>query len=149
MANYRVIVDGHEYVVEIADLRRRPIVATVDGEVFEVIVEPQGAAGVSLAVPAATAIRPSAAPVEVPRPASMPGEPAVSGAITAPLPGTIVALSVSSGDRIDVGQELCVLEAMKMNNPIRSLRSGVVTEVSVSVGQQVPHGQTLMLIAEG
>lgn len=147
MANYRVIVDGHEYVVEIADLQRRPIVVTVEGENFEVVVEPHVAAGASLTVPASTAVRPNTAPVEAPRPA--PGGPAVGGAITAPLPGTIVALSVRSGDHIDVGQELCVLEAMKMNNPIRSTRSGVVTEVSVSVGQQVQHGQTLMLIAEG
>ena len=149
MACYRVSVDGHEYIVEIVDLQRRPIVATVEGETFEVTVEPQGIADTSPAAPVVTALRPSVAPVEALRAAPVTSASAAGGAVTAPLPGTIVAVSVMSGDRVDMGQELCVLEAMKMNNPIRSTRSGVITEVSISVGQQVQHGQTLMLIAEG
>ena len=145
MPSYRVAIDGRDYVVEIPDLVRRPILATVDGETFQVEVESQGAAPtvVSAAAPFAAALQP-----EVGR--AMPTTPpsASGGAVTAPLPGTIVTVSVAVGDRVEPGQELCVLEAMKMNNPIRSTRSGVVTKVLVSVGQQVQHGNPLMLIAE-
>ena len=145
MPSYRVTVDGRDYVVEIPDLVRRPILATVDGETFQVEVESQGAAPavMSAAAPLAAAPQP-----EVRRATPMTPPSTSGGAVTAPLPGTIVTVSVAVGDRVQPGQELCVLEAMKMNNPIRSTRSGVVTEVLISVGQQVQHGNPLMLIAE-
>ncbi len=144
MPSYRVAVDGRDYVVEISDLARRPILAIVDGETFQVEVESQGAAPavVSSVAPLAAAAQPEVRRVTPTAPA-----PTSGGAVTAPLPGTIVTVSVAVGDRVQPGQELCVLEAMKMNNPIRSTRSGVVTEVLVSVGQQVQHGNPLMLIA--
>ena len=46
------------------------------------------------------------------------------------------------------GQELCVLEAMKMNNPIRATQAGLVKEILVSVGQQVQHGNPLLVMTE-
>ncbi|MCU0519369.1 MAG: biotin/lipoyl-binding protein [Anaerolineae bacterium] len=145
MSRYRIIVDGRAYVVEVGDIAGRPVLATVDGETFQVEVESQGAA------PAVVST--AASPVSAPRPEvlhAVPKTPVTTSGdtVTAPLPGTIVTVSVAVGDRVEPGQELCVLEAMKMNNPIRSTRSGVVTEVLVNVGQQVQHGNPLMLIAE-
>ena len=68
--------------------------------------------------------------------------------IKAPLPGIIVSISVKEGDRVESGQELCVLEAMKMNNPIRSTLIGRVKTIHITVGQQVQHGVPLMTIEE-
>jgi len=45
---------------------------------------------------------------------------------------------------VEAGQDLCVLDAMKMNNRIRAPRAGVVAEVHVSAGQQVQYGDRLM-----
>ena len=77
-----------------------------------------------------------------------PAAPAAGFNVVAPLPGTIVSVSVNAGDSVERGQELCVLEAMKMNNPIRATQSGEITEVLISVGQQVQYGDPLMVIAE-
>ena len=150
MPTYRVAVDGQEYLVEIPNPAERPVRAIVDGELFEVQVEPESNSVPAL-IPAASAVLRSdaapqkAAPSEAHALASPSG---VRGTVAAPLPGTIVSITVSEGDRVEPGQELCVLEAMKMNNPIRSTQLGVVREVLVTVGQQVQHGNPLMVIAE-
>ncbi len=66
--------------------------------------------------------------------------------ITAPLPGIIVALKVSVGDTVHEGQELAVLEAMKMENSIESPLSGTVRSLSVSLGATVSEGEVLITI---
>ena len=157
MATYRVRVDGHVYTVEVIDPFTDPVRAVVEGEVFEVVVEapavrpsaPQQASPTALASPTAPAPQPER--VEVARevaapPATTAGEEVEQ--ILAPLPGTIVAIEVEVGEQVSHGQELCVLEAMKMNNPIRATRAGVVKEILVNVGDQVQHGTPLMTIAE-
>jgi biotin carboxyl carrier protein len=65
-------------------------------------------------------------------------------AVKAPMPGNITAVLVKPGDQVSAGQELCSLEAMKMNNAIRSPRDGIVATVVASPGQTVNHGDTLV-----
>jgi biotin carboxyl carrier protein len=64
--------------------------------------------------------------------------------VRAPIPGLITALLVQPGYEVSAGQELCKLEAMKMNNSIRSTRTGKIAKIYVSVGQQVQHNEVLM-----
>jgi propionyl-CoA carboxylase alpha chain len=64
--------------------------------------------------------------------------------VYAPLPGVIDSIAVQPGDQVEAGQELCVLEAMKMKNVIRSARSGEVARLHVSVGQHVKHNDALI-----
>jgi biotin carboxyl carrier protein len=64
--------------------------------------------------------------------------------VLSPLPGVIVAILVHSGDKVERGQELCTLEAMKMKNAIRSSREGTIESIEVNIGDQVNHGQVLM-----
>ncbi len=66
--------------------------------------------------------------------------------VTAPLPGIIVALKVKVGDTVEEGQELAVLEAMKMENSIESPCSGTVLSVAVSPGDTVSEGTVLLNI---
>jgi biotin carboxyl carrier protein len=51
------------------------------------------------------------------------------------------------GDAVTAGQLLCTVESMKMNNPVRSPRPGVVAEVLVAVGDHVNHGQPLVRLS--
>lgn len=159
MPKYRLTVEGHDYLVEVPDPRARPVTAIVDGEAFEIQVVDAGASAPQAVVPAPRAEPPQAAapapraervapagPVPSPAPAAPAG--GNGGAVTAPLPGTIVGISVSVGDSVSHGQELCVLEAMKMNNPIRATQPGIVKEILVNVGQQVQHGTPLMVVEE-
>jgi len=66
--------------------------------------------------------------------------------VTAFMPGRVVLLRVKPGDSVKVGDTLCVLESMKMENEITAPRTGVVREVKVSEGLMVDKGETLMII---
>jgi biotin carboxyl carrier protein len=64
--------------------------------------------------------------------------------VTAPIPGVIISIAVKEGDIVKFGDEICVLEAMKMKNAIRANRAGKVAAICVTIGDQVRHGQTLI-----
>lgn len=84
---------------------------------------------------------------EVPRWPS-PGVFGVSGSLAAPMPGTVVEILTSPGERVGEGQTLLKLEAMKMEQVIRSPRDGVVETVHFRVGEQVEAGAALITLAE-
>ena len=69
-----------------------------------------------------------------------------TGAVTVPMQGTIVKVLVSEGDDVEVGQTVCVLEAMKMENNIAADKSGTVKEVKVTAGQSVGSGDVVIVI---
>lgn len=69
------------------------------------------------------------------------------GRVKAPIPGTIARVLVEAGARVEAGQPLLVLEAMKMENQISAPRAGTVERVSVAVGQSVALGVVLIEIA--
>jgi acetyl-CoA/propionyl-CoA carboxylase biotin carboxyl carrier protein len=61
--------------------------------------------------------------------------------------GTVLAVEVADGDQVEVGQVLCIVEAMKMENEVHAHRAGRVTELSVVPGQQVTTGQVICVVA--
>jgi biotin carboxyl carrier protein len=67
--------------------------------------------------------------------------------IVAPMPGKIVRVLVIAGDRVEAGQGLLVVEAMKMQNEIRSPKSGTVESVQVEEGQAVNAGEVLCVVS--
>ena len=66
--------------------------------------------------------------------------------IEAPLPGKIIKVNVKPGDKVAEMDEVFVIEAMKMENPIISPVSGSVKEVSATVGKVVKAGEVLAII---
>jgi len=66
--------------------------------------------------------------------------------VKAPMPGMVVALEVKEGDAVNSGQGLLVLEAMKMQNELRSPRAGKVKTVKVKPGDKVNGGDILLVI---
>ena len=109
----------------------------VNGTVYEVELEEiTGAApAVSVAAPAVAAAAPAA-----------PAAPAGDEKITAPMPGTILAVNVTSGSAVKKGDVLMILEAMKMENEIMAPCDGTVTSVSVTKGAAVESGTLLCTI---
>lgn len=66
--------------------------------------------------------------------------------IEAPLPGKILQVNVAAGNTVEEGGVICVIEAMKMENPILSPVTGSVIEVAVSPEQTVKTGQKIAVI---
>ncbi|KJK40819.1 acetyl-CoA carboxylase subunit alpha [Lentzea aerocolonigenes] len=70
------------------------------------------------------------------------------GATIAPMPGTVVRVSVNQGDHVEAGTELLVLEAMKMEHRVLANNAGTVTELLVEKAQQVNAGDVLAVVEE-
>lgn len=155
--NLTIAIDGVSYRVQVGDLRDRPILVQVDGETFE--VWPELGDQNTRAVQSNTAVVPpevrnapagasKALKAEQSPGAAQPGKDGSSKAVQAPLPGVVVSIQVEPGAQVKVGQELCVIEAMKMKNIIRANREGEIAGITVSVGQHVQHHEQLMEFAE-
>ena len=69
-----------------------------------------------------------------------------SGTVAVPMQGTIVKVLVAVGDAVEVGQTVCVLEAMKMENNVNAERAGTVKEVRVAPGESVGPGDVIAVI---
>jgi acetyl-CoA/propionyl-CoA carboxylase biotin carboxyl carrier protein len=68
------------------------------------------------------------------------------GAVVSPMQGTVLAVNTSDGASVDVGDLLCVIEAMKMENEIRADRAGIVAQLAVGAGEPIAAGQTICVI---
>jgi acetyl-CoA/propionyl-CoA carboxylase biotin carboxyl carrier protein len=68
------------------------------------------------------------------------------GSVVAPMPGTLLGVSVRLGEQVEEGDVLGVLEAMKMELSLRAPLAGVVSEIGVAAGEQVPLGATLFVV---
>jgi biotin carboxyl carrier protein len=130
-----VKIDGQTYDVEIQDINKRPILAIVDGETFE--VQPETELG-ALVSPEPVSVKTTESTTQV-----------ISGkTLLAPLPGTVTEIFVLPGAQVETGQPVCVIEAMKMKNTIRASRSGTIASVPISPGQSVKHKQVLVEFGE-
>jgi 3-methylcrotonyl-CoA carboxylase alpha subunit len=71
------------------------------------------------------------------------------GSLTAPMPATVLRLAVKEGDIVKKGQTVVLLEAMKMELPVRTAAGGKVTAVNCREGELVQPGTILVELAEG
>ena len=72
---------------------------------------------------------------------------AAEGVVSAPMPGLVVRVLVAAGDRVEAGQGLVVLEAMKMENELQAPGTGTVRAVRVTTGEAVEKGAPLVELA--
>ena len=161
MAKYEYKVKGVDYVVEIQDIEGNIANVTVNGIPFEVEMKQPVKAGKqkvklseerrvkseefnssSSAANASSATNESSAPITKPAAAAASGKPVV-----APLPGTINEIKVKVGDKVNAGDTVVVLEAMKMQNNIDAETSGTIASINVNKGDAVMEGDTLVTIA--
>jgi acetyl-CoA/propionyl-CoA carboxylase, biotin carboxylase, biotin carboxyl carrier protein len=120
----------------------RDVTAEVDGRRYQVkLWVPDLGDEVAVAVGDAGSGR-TAAPKRPKATASGAG----SGTVAVPMQGTIVKLLVAVGDTVEVGQTVCVLEAMKMENNINAEKAGTVKEVRVKAGESVGPGDVIAVI---
>ena len=151
MAKYEYKVKGVDYVVEIQDIEGNIANVTVNGIPFEVEMKQPVKAGKqkvklseerrvkreefnssSSATNTSSATNESSAPITKPAAAAASGKPVV-----APLPGTINEIKVKVGDKVNAGDTVVVLEAMKMQNNIDAETSGTIASINVNKGDAV------------
>lgn len=75
-----------------------------------------------------------------------PADQVAEGSLLAPMPGAVIRLGAAAGDRVEKGQPILWLEAMKMEHTIAAPAAGVLTELNVSAGQQVEVGTVLAVV---
>lgn len=136
MTTLRIKINDQWYSVEIGDLTKSPIEVYVDGEPVNVEVDLGSDVGGGSG--------------RRPRPRTPMG--GIAGAnsgstetsITAPMPGRIVRVSVTEGQIVEAGDEVCVLETMKMEQSIHTPQAGVIKAVKVEPGQSVAANDILV-----
>ncbi|MCY4416457.1 MAG: acetyl-CoA carboxylase biotin carboxyl carrier protein subunit [Chloroflexi bacterium] len=128
MTTIRVRIGEQWFTVEVGDLTQSPVQVTVDGETFEVEVESDAAP-----TPPRRG-RPAGGLVVPDAPASPQSGPAAAvddDILRSPMPGRVMSILVRPGDAVSTGDEVCVVEAMKMEQSILAHRDGVVKTVFV------------------
>ncbi len=123
---------------------------TVEGKVYEVLVEmldeptASTATAAPLAAPSLSAPTLAAAPAAAPKSAA---GPAGAGDITSPLAGRIVSVDVQVGQAVAAGAQLATIEAMKMNTYIYAPAAATVKEVLTKAGEAVEEGSVLIRLS--
>jgi glutaconyl-CoA decarboxylase len=148
---YKITINGREYEVVVEELEGSVGANYSQNfaphpQVSPAQVPMQQAAPAPMSAPQAPApSKPAPAPAPKPSPAA--SAPSAGGTVvSAPMPGKILKVLVQPGAQVKNGQNIMVLEAMKMENEILAPSDGVVREVKVKEGDNVNTGDTLAVI---
>ena len=159
---YQYTVKGVDYEVEIQDIEGNIANVTVNGIPFEVEMKQPVKAGKQKVKLSGSANEGASSSSSAPQSAKASadlqsaassgqtgnaGKAATGKPVVAPLPGTINEIKVKVGDKVNAGDTVVILEAMKMQNNIEAETSGTITGINVNKGDAVMEGDTLVTIA--
>ena len=143
-----VKIGDRVYKVDIENTSTRPVMATVEGERFEVWPEESSQTLSSLAAYPQPIKSEEASETAQDHPATQSTSTFGGKTMMSPLPGVVTEVFVKTGEYIEAGHVVLVIEAMKMKNSIRTTRSGKISSVLVNPGETVSHKQPLIEFAE-
>jgi len=129
---YSLSINGRQYEVEVYGRRGNTLSFCVEGQEFSVEVSQER--GATRSAHAAND-----------RPRTEQRERG-SKEVRAPMPGIVSEVKTTEGTRVEMGDTLLVIEAMKMENPIKATRGGTIQRVHVSKGQEVLSGAPLITL---
>ena len=141
MKEFKYTINGNIYNVAVGDVNDNNVTVTVNGEEYTVEMERKSVAKERVKVQAPKPVQKAAVNTQTEN-GAITGE-----AVKAPLPGVINEVCVKVGDKVEIGQTVVVLEAMKMANNLDAEKSGVVTAILVEAGQTVMENTPLVVIA--
>ena len=165
MRRYTLGVGDRQFVIDVQEIAADRFEVLVGDEAYEVTLSGDENLAEASITPALlpgsqTTPRPASAPGTVARVRHEPSPPAMApatrqstgradskAALTAPMPGVILEVNVKAGDTVTRGQQVAILDAMKMHNVIGAPRAGTIAEVFVSAGQSVNHGDAIVSFA--
>ncbi|MGB7282825.1 MAG: biotin/lipoyl-containing protein [Candidatus Acidiferrum sp.] len=140
---WKITLDGHAVDADVAEIAPNTLSLLIEGQSYEVRIRQLPGGSLELQ----TGLQEFTAEVADPRSWRGRGHGTldVTGRqqVVAPMPGKVVRLLVKAGDRVEAGQGLLVVEAMKMQNEIRSPKGGVVERLLAKEGQPVNAGEVL------
>ncbi|MDE7409056.1 MAG: biotin/lipoyl-binding protein [Muribaculaceae bacterium] len=142
MKEYKYTINGIKFNVEVGDVDGNQVEVIVNGSHYHVELEKDTKSPVKVNK-AAAAPTTAAGEKVISKPAATSG---AAGAVKAPLPGTIMSFKVKEGDSVKPGDTVCVLEAMKMENDVKTTAGGTVQKILVNVGDAVLEGNDIMII---
>jgi acetyl/propionyl-CoA carboxylase alpha subunit len=133
----RLRVNGQWYEVEVGDVYQSPVEVMVDGSLY--LVELEGATD---------SVRRQALPSYQVRKVEQPGLRGIiqgnDKVIRCPLPGKVIAITATKGQEMEPGDEICVLESMKMEQSVRMAQRGLVKSVKIKRNQNLNTGAPLL-----
>lgn len=143
MKQYKFRINGNEYNVDINSVEGNVASVTVNGTSYQVELEnaPAAPAQEVMTKNATAAQTVPQTVAAAPKAAAATGKP-----VTSPLPGVIIAVKVNIGDSVKAGQEVAILEAMKMENSIEAVQDGTVTAIHVNKGDSILEGAPVVTI---
>ncbi|MBU0947015.1 MAG: biotin/lipoyl-binding protein [Proteobacteria bacterium] len=142
MKEYKLSINANSYTVVIKDVTDDAVLAEVNGKKHLVRIDT-----IANICPPLEKQLPTQLTTSSPSPSpSSSALTADSGTIITPIPGQIISISVSQGEKIRCGQKLLVLEAMKLENSITATMDGTVNEILVAEGDVVTQGQPLIVL---
>lgn len=146
MRNYELTINGKKLQVEIRELSTEAAEVEINGTNYQVTIDQIHQPTDESIGPMKRSLSGSSSPSTAIATQTTSPSP-LAGAVCAPIPGTILAIYVKTGDEVKAGQPLCKMEAMKMENEIPSPASGTVAAIQVSIGDSIAQGQELIQIA--
>lgn len=146
LKEYKYRINGVKFTVGVGEVTDNEVYVEVNGTPYHVEIDKDTEKKIGKVE------KPKVEPQEAPRTES--GEKIVArpvvaskaAAVKSPLPGTIMSFTVKVGDEVAPGATVCILEAMKMENDIHTVKGGVVKEILCKVGDSVLEGNDLMII---
>ncbi|MDE5773389.1 MAG: biotin/lipoyl-binding protein [Muribaculaceae bacterium] len=147
MKEYKYKINGIKFNVAVGDVIDNQVHVEVNGVPYNVELDNgksiSKVSPIAAPKPAASAPRTATGEKVISKPSASAG---VASAVKSPLPGTIMSINVSEGQKVNAGDTVCVLEAMKMENDIHSNISGTVKKILVGVGDAILEGTDIMII---
>jgi biotin carboxyl carrier protein len=129
---YKINVENMNFEIEVGELIGGTARVKINGKPYKVIIEKcdDSSGGIDT----------------VPAPAVGKPAPAGAGYISAPIPGLILDIPVKVGEKVEAGDTIIIIEAMKMENNIVSDVAGTVREIKMQKGSHVKTGELIMII---
>jgi len=144
MKQFKYTINGKHYNVTVKKVDETIAEVEVNGTPYQVLLEkPVKKQAITIKRPVQT---PTSTTGTSSSTISHPEKIKTGSAVKSPLPGVILSIDCKTGDSVKKGQNLLVLEAMKMENTIPSDRDGVISEIKVNAGDSVMEGTDLVII---
>jgi len=133
---YKINIENMNFEIEVGEIVGGTGEVTINGKPYKITIENRDYSNVGN----------DTRPIQTSKLSVGTVAPAAGGSLIAPIPGLVLDVMVNVGDRVEAGQAVVILEAMKMENSLVANASGTVREINVQKGVQVNTGDLIMII---